>query len=85
MNKQRIALLASRIIIMLSSLGIVWMNTYFLGLEGQGEAGLISFGILIVATVSMFITGGNIVYFTPRMQQGETIRVAWIWNTLSAV
>lgn len=85
MNKQRIALLASRIIIMLSSLGIVWMNTYFLGLEGQGEAGLISFGILIVATVSMFITGGNIVYFAPRMLPGETIRVAWIWNTLSAM
>lgn len=85
MNNQRIALITSRIVIMLSSLGIVWMNTYFLGLEGQGEAGLISFGILIVATVSMFITGGNIVYFAPRMQPGETIRVALIWNTLSAL
>ena len=85
MTKSSIALIASRLWIMLSTLGIVFLNTRFLGTAGQGDAGIINLGILIVASISMFVTGGAVVFIMPRLKAGSTIFPALLWSTLTAI
>lgn len=85
MTKSSIALIGSRLWIMLSTLGIVFLNTRFLGTAGQGDAGIINLGILIVASISMFVTGGAVVFNMPRLQAGSTIFPSLLWSSLTAI
>lgn len=85
MTKSSIALIGSRLWIMLSTLGIVFLNTRFLGTAGQGDAGIINLGILIVASISMFVTGGAVVFIMPRLKAGSTIFPSLLWSSLTAI
>lgn len=84
MNKSVLQFIASRLVIICATLSIVLINTHYLGVEGQGTASLINFGILLIAALSNFIGGGALVYLIPRMSDGSTFWPSVIWASISA-
>lgn len=75
----------TRIILMCSAFAVVILNMRNLGAEGQGTAGLIAFGILLVQALSNFIGGGALVYLVPRMQRGESFWPSLTWSVISTI
>lgn len=73
----------SRVIILLSTLGVVLVNTRYIGLEAQGTIALINFTILLVVALSNFIGGGANVYLVSRLPKGASFFPSLIWSLLS--
>lgn len=76
---------AARIVVMLSTLAVVYLNTAYLGIEGQGRSSLLIFGILLIVALSNFIGGGALVYLIPRMPTGATALPGIAWAIISAL
>lgn len=77
--------LGSRVVIMVCTLLAAMLNTRYLGLEGQGTSGLLSFGILLTVTLSNVVGGGAAVYLIPRMAHGASVWPSVIWAFASAL
>lgn len=77
--------IGSRLVILASAMAVVWLNTHYLGTGGQGTASLISFGILLIVTLSGFIGGGALVYLHSRMEQGAVFLPSVVWAMCSAL
>jgi len=75
----------TRVIIMMSALCVVLLNTHYLGVSGQGSASLIALGIMLVQALSNFIGGGALVFLIPRMQEGQAFWPGLAWAVLSSV
>jgi O-antigen/teichoic acid export membrane protein len=71
-------------VVLLCTLGVVLINTRYIGTEAQGTASLISLGILLIVSLSNFIGGGAVVYLHSRMSEGQTILPALIWAVISS-
>ncbi len=84
-SKIAIGSIASRVIVLFCTLGVVLINTRFIGTEAQGTASLISLGILLIVSLSNFIGGGAVVYLHSRMSEGQTILPALIWAIISSL
>jgi hypothetical protein len=83
--KAVIGFLGSRLVTMVSTFFTVVLISNFLGSEGQGTAGLINFGVLVIVAISSFIGGGALVYLIPRSIKGDTVWPSFIWATLVAL
>lgn len=74
--------LASRLLVMLLTLAVVIMNTNILGDEGQGTAALIQLGVLLLVSITNFISGGAVVYLTPRFAPRSLLLPAYLWSII---
>jgi O-antigen/teichoic acid export membrane protein len=70
---------------MVSTFFTVVLISNFLGSEGQGTAGLINFGVLVIVAISSFIGGGALVYIIPRSTKGDTVWPSVLWATIVAL
>jgi O-antigen/teichoic acid export membrane protein len=68
---------------MIGALLAAMLNTRYLGLEGQGTSGLLSFGILLIVTLSNVVGGGAAVYLIPRMAAGASVWPSLLWTFIS--
>ncbi|MBL7942221.1 MAG: hypothetical protein JNM00_05620 [Flavobacteriales bacterium] len=75
--------LGSRYAMMLASLGVVWLNSHFLGTSGLGTIALINAGILLQVMISGCVAGGALVYLVPRMNAGKLLGAGLLWMMLS--
>jgi O-antigen/teichoic acid export membrane protein len=82
--KFAIGTILTRVLLLLSALTIVLLNTHYLGAEGQGTASLIGLGILLVQAMSNFIGGGAMVFLVPRMREGQAFWPGLLWALISA-
>lgn len=85
LSKAVFGFFGSRVVIMVGTLCVVLLNTYYLGAEGQGAASLINFGILLVVALSNFVGGGALVYLIPRLEKGSTVLPSFGWAIASAL
>ena len=76
---------ASRLIILACTLGIVLLNTHYLGTAGQGTASLVNLGILLIVALSNFIGGGALAYLIPRIGTRATFIPSVLWAGVSTL
>lgn len=76
---------ASRLIIALLNLFIVWLSARFLGAEVLGTIALIVLAISIIQLVTAVMAGSSLVYQTSRHPLSSLLIVAWLWIFLSGV
>lgn len=74
--------LVNRFAVMGFALVTVLLNTRFLGSTGQGEVALLNLTILVMLSVSHFITGGAVVYLVPRHRAADFWKPAYLWALL---
>lgn len=84
-RRAEVGTLLSRIVTLFSTLGIVLLNTNYLGTEGQGTASLVNLGILLIVALSNFIGGGALSYLIPRMGAKPTLWPSLIWALVSTI
>ena len=73
----------SRIVIILLSFAVVWMNTNNIGAAGQGDVALIVLGILLIVSINNFMGGGAIVYLTSRVDPSGLFAPCFLWTLIS--
>lgn len=73
----------SRVVILLATLGIVLINTRYIGIEAQGTIALINFVILLVVAISNFIGGGANVFLLSRLPKGASFFPSILWSIVS--
>lgn len=76
---------ASRLIIAVINLGIVWISARFLGAEILGTISLIILGISIIQLVTAILAGSSLVYQVSRHPLSELLVIAWIWIILAGI
>lgn len=76
---------ASRLIIALLNLCIVWLSARYLGAEVLGTIALIILAISIIQLVTAVMAGSSLVYQTSRHPLSSLLIVAWLWIFLSGV
>ncbi len=76
---------ASRLIIALINLGIIWICARYLGAEILGTISLIVLGISIIQLVTAVLAGSALVYQTSRNSLAELLIIAWIWIAVAGV
>ncbi|MGE5383604.1 MAG: polysaccharide biosynthesis C-terminal domain-containing protein [Omnitrophica WOR_2 bacterium] len=74
---------ASRLIIALINLSIVWLTARFLGAEALGTISLVILGISIIQLVTSILAGSSLVYQASRYPLAELLIIAWIWILIS--
>ncbi|MCC6600703.1 MAG: polysaccharide biosynthesis C-terminal domain-containing protein [Crocinitomicaceae bacterium] len=84
-NKKTLGTFLTRVIVMAGTLGVVLLNTQYLGVSGQGTASLINFGILLILAASNFIGGGALIYLVPRMKEGDAVWPSLVWAFISSL
>lgn len=85
MIKKVLGTAGSRLIVSALSLLLVLLYGRTLGPQGAGTIGLIVLGITIVLLLSNFVSGGALVYLTPREKPFLLFVPAYFWSLLSAV
>lgn len=70
---------ASRLIIAIINLAIIWISARYLGAEILGTISLIILGISIIQLVTAILAGSSLVYQTSRHFLAELLIIAWIW------
>ncbi|MDD3962733.1 MAG: polysaccharide biosynthesis C-terminal domain-containing protein [Bacteroidales bacterium] len=85
MIKKVLGTAGSRILTSALSLILVLLYGRTLGPEGAAEIGLVVLGITIVLLLSNFVTGGALVYLTPREKPFLLFLPAYVWAFFSAV
>jgi O-antigen/teichoic acid export membrane protein len=75
--------LGSRYAMMLASLGVVWLNSHFLGTSGLGTIALINAGILLQVMISGCVAGGALVFLAPRMGMQRLLGAGMLWMLVS--
>jgi len=83
--KNIVTSLSAKLIVLFATLGVVVLNTRFLGQEGQGEAALINLGILLIVSVSNIVGGGALVFLLPRIGTKAATGPAIAWAIFSSV
>ncbi len=73
---------ASRLLIALVNLAIVWLSARMLGAEGMGTISLIILGISINQMVSALVGGSALVYLIPRYPALQLLVPSWIWSVV---
>ena len=73
---------AARLIIALTSLGIVTVAARTLGAEGMGTIQLFVLGITFIQLISALVGGSVLVYMSARFPLVQLIVPAWIWTLL---
>ena len=73
----------SRIVVILFSFAVVWMNTNNIGATGQGDVALIVLGILLIVSINNFMGGGAIVYLTSRVDPRGLFAPCFLWTLVS--
>jgi len=73
---------ASRLLIALVNLAVVWMAARSLGAEGMGTISLIILGISINQMVSALVGGSALVYLVPRHPLMQLLMPAWVWAVI---
>ena len=73
---------ASRLIIALINLAVVWISARSLGATGMGTISLIILGISINQLFSSLLGGSVLVYLVPRKPLLQLLIPAWIWIAL---
>lgn len=76
---------ASRLIIAVINLGIVWISARFLGAEILGTISLIVLGISIIQLITAVFAGSSLVYQVSRHSLAELLLTAWIWIVISSL
>lgn len=76
---------ASRLIIALINLGIIWICARFLGAEILGTISLIVLGISIIQLVTAVLAGSALVYQASRNSLAELLIIAWVWILVAGV
>jgi len=79
MFKKIVSTTASRLLIALANLAIVWIAARQLGAEGMGTISLVILGISINQMVSALVGGSALVYLVPRHPMMQLLMPAWIW------
>lgn len=82
MIRKIISTTASRLLIAIVNLAIVWISARQLGAEGMGTISLIILGISINQMVSAMVGGSALVYLVPRHPLMQLLTPAWIWAVL---
>lgn len=70
---------ASRLIIAIINLCIIWISARYLGAEVLGTISLIILGISIIQLVTAILAGSSLVYQTSRHSLAELMIIAWMW------
>jgi O-antigen/teichoic acid export membrane protein len=76
---------ASRLIIAIINLGIIWICARYLGAEILGTISLIVLGISIIQLVTAVLAGSALVYQTSRNSVAELLIIAWLWILVAGV
>lgn len=79
MIRKIISTTASRLVIALLNLAIIWLLARKLGAEGVGTVSLVVLGISIIQMVSALVGGSALVYMVPRHPLMQLLMPAWIW------
>lgn len=82
MIRKIITTAASRLLIALVNLAIVWLSARMLGAEGMGTISLIILGISINQMVSALVGGSALVYLIPRYPALQLLVPSWIWSVV---
>jgi O-antigen/teichoic acid export membrane protein len=82
MIRKIITTAASRLLIALVNLAIVWLAARVLGAEGMGTISLIILGISINQMVSALVGGSALVYLIPRYPALQLLVPSWIWSVV---
>lgn len=82
MIQKIISTTASRLLIALANLAVVWLTARNLGAEGMGTISLIILGISINQMVSALVGGSALVYLVPRHPLMQLLMPAWVWAVI---
>lgn len=85
MIRKLLSTTASRMLIALLNLAIVWINARYLGPEVLGTISLIILGISIIQLVTAVLAGSSLVYQTSRHKTGELFSIAFVWTIISSI
>jgi O-antigen/teichoic acid export membrane protein len=75
----------TKLVVLAATLGVVVLNSRFLGQEGQGQVSLINLGILIIVSFSNIVGGGALVYLLPRIGTKTVIGPSVLWSLLCSL
>jgi O-antigen/teichoic acid export membrane protein len=75
----------TKLLVLFATLGVVILNSRFLGQEGQGQVSLINLGILIIVAFSNIVGGGALVFLLPRIGTNTVVGPALAWTALCAL
>lgn len=76
---------ASRLIIAIINLSIVWLTARYLGAGILGTIALIILAISIIQLVTAVMAGSSLVYQTSRHPISSLLMLAWLWIFLSGI
>jgi O-antigen/teichoic acid export membrane protein len=76
---------ASRLIIAIINLGIVWISARYLGAEILGTISLIVLGISIIQLITAVLGGSSLVYQVSRHPLSELLVIAWLWIIIAGI
>lgn len=76
---------ASRVLIAMINLGIVWMSARYLGASAMGSISLIILGISIIQIITSVLAGSSIVYQASRHPLADLLTIAWIWILVAGI
>jgi len=85
MIKKVLGTAGSRVLVSVLSLLLVLIYGRTLGPEGAGTIGLVVLGITIVLLMSNFVSGGALVYLTPREKTFLLFVPAYFWALFSSI
>ncbi len=85
MIKKVLGTAGSRLLTSVLSLLLILLYSRTLGPEGAGTIGLIVLGVSIVLLVSNFVSGGALVYLTPREKTFLLFVPAYFWGFFSSI
>jgi O-antigen/teichoic acid export membrane protein len=85
MIKKVLGTAGSRVLVSVLSLLLVLIYGRTLGPEGAGTIGLVVLGITIVLLMSNFVSGGALVYLTPREKTFLLFLPAYFWALFSSI
>jgi len=72
----------NKILMALISLGILLLNSNYLGATGLGSIGLIILNITIIQLISSLVSG-SIVYFSNKLPLSNLCIIAYLWSLIS--
>lgn len=76
---------ASRLIIAIINLGIVWISARYLGAEILGTISLIILGISVIQLITAVLGGSSLVYQVSRHPLSELLLIAWLWIFIAGI
>ncbi|MFA6949350.1 MAG: polysaccharide biosynthesis C-terminal domain-containing protein [Lentimicrobiaceae bacterium] len=76
---------ASRMLIAIINLAIVWMSARYLGASAMGSISLIILGISIIQIITAVLAGSSIVYQASRHPVADLLTIAWLWILIAGI